>query len=266
MLLNCAGLEIGYDLQGPVDAPVVVLGHCFVANRDLWRAQVDPLLNAGLRVLRYDARGHGDSSTPAPPFTLAEMADDVVALLDALDIDQVHFCGISMSSMVGHHLALNHGQRLRSLVLSSTCSRYSEAQRAGWTARFEQLAQSGAAAVVDDIMPRWFTQDSLDNNVHGVQLMRQGFVAMDDAVRLCIMKGLRDIDTTAALQQVDLPTLVIVGDQDIATPPDRAQVVHQAIAGSQLQFIERCGHIPPTEQPAAFTRLLIEFLQQPGFA
>ncbi len=260
MLIDLGDFEVGYDLVGPVDAPVVVLGHCFAADRTLWDPQMPALLAAGYRVLRHDARGHGESGTPGGWFTLAEMAEDVVRLLDALDLHRVHFCGISMSSMIGQHLAIRHGDRLRSLVLSNTCSVYTPEQRAGWTARFEELADHGAEALLEGVMVRWFTPESLAREVHGVALMRAGFLAMADDVRLNIMTNLRDIDTTRQLHRIGVPTLVIAGARDVATPPDRGEMVRAEISGAEFVLLPDVGHIPPGEAPEAFTAALLDFL------
>ncbi len=261
MRIDLGEFEMGYDLVGPEDAPVVALGHCFSSDRTLWDPQMPALLAAGYRVLRHDARGHGESGTPGGWFTLAEMADDVVRLLDALALPRVHFCGISMSSMIGQHLAIGHGDRLHSLVLSNTCSVYTAEQRAGWTARFEDLAERGAAALLEGVMSRWFTPESLAREVHGVALMRAGFVAMADDVRLNIMTNLRDIDTTRQLHKITVPTLVIAGARDVATPPDRGEMVRDEIAGADLVLLPDVGHIPPGEGPEAFNTVLLDFLE-----
>ena len=260
MRIDLGDFEVVYELVGLADAPVVALGHCFAADRRLWDHQVPVLLAAGYRVLRHDARGHGESGTPAGWFSLSDMASDVVRLLDALELPRVHFCGISMSGMIGQHLGIDHGDRLHSLVLSNTCSVYTPAQRAGWSARFEQLAALGPAALLDEVTARWFAPDSLAREVHGVALMRAGFLAMADEVRLNIMTNLRDIDTTARLREITVPTLVIASENDLATPPDRSEMIHGEIAGAELVVLPDVGHIPPGECPEAFDTVLLDFL------
>ncbi len=254
------GLEISYDLEGPTDAPVVALGHCFGANRDLWQFQVPALVEAGFRVLRHDARGHGESAASAKPFSLSDMADDVVGLMDALGIDRVHFCGISMSGMVGQFLGLNHGERLHSLVLACTCSAYRQAQVDAWASRLDILRREGPTALVDGLMARWFTPESLARNAHGVEMMRAGFLDMRDDVRLTIMANLQSINTTERLHHITAPTLIIAGERDLGTPPERLEVIHAEIVGSELTVIKDSGHIPPGECPDAFNAALIEFL------
>lgn len=256
------GLEIGYDLEGPSGAPVVALAHCFSANRDLWRLQVPALLEAGFRVLRHDARGHGESAAPADPFSLADMADDVAGLMDILEIDRVHFCGISMSGMVGQFFGLNHGNRLHSLVLACTCSAYRQAQVDAWVSRIDALRREGPTVLVDGLMARWFTPESLARKAHGVEMMRTGFLDMRDDVRLTIMSNLQHIDTTEQLHRITSPTLIIAGERDQGTPPERLEVIHKEIAGSELTVIKDSGHIPPDECPDAFNAALIGFLRR----
>ena len=260
MQIDAGGLSIGYDLEGPDGAPVVAMGHCYCANRDLWRLQVAPLLSAGYRVLRHDVRGHGDTPAPPLPYSLADAAADIVALLDALEIERVHYCGISMSGMIAQWFAINHGHRLHTLILSNTSSKYSAEQLAGWEDRMQALERDGAEALIDGAMSRWFTAESLARNAHGVAMIRAGFLGMDAAVRLATMRNIATVDTTDKLPTISAPTLVIVGDQDVATPPEAGQVIHENISGSRLVTIAGAGHISPCERPEAFNAALLDFL------
>ena len=125
--INVGGTEIAYELSGPAGAPVILLSHCFCADHVFW----DPHLEAcaGFRVLRYDTRGHGRSSRPPGPYTLDQLAGDVIGVMDGLKISQVHFVGVSMGGMIGQTLALAYPERLHSLALVNTTPIYSDAQR-----------------------------------------------------------------------------------------------------------------------------------------
>ena len=260
MRISIGAFEVAYDLEGPPDAPVGALGHCFSANRDLWRHQVKPLIEAGYRVLRHDVRGHGQTPGLPLPYTLEDKADDIAALLDALSIERVHYCGISMSGMIAQWFAINHGGRLHSLVLANTSSAYSTEQRAGWNDRMRVLERDGSEAVLEGAMSRWFTRESLARKVYGVALIRHGFTAMDPSVRLAIMRNIATVETTQRLREITVPTLVITGSEDVATPVETGQIIHERIAGSQLTTIDGAGHLSPCERPTAFNRALLEFL------
>ena len=259
MHIRIGKTDIAYDLDGPPEGPVVVLGHCFSANRNLWKGQIPPLVQAGFRVLRHDVRGHGETRSP-PPDSLADLAADINGLLDALHIDRAHLLGISMSGMVAQWFALNHQERLQSLVLANTTSVYSPVQREAWRERIFRLQREGPNTVVESVLPRWFAPASLQNNVHGVELMRQGFLTMPDDMRFALTPLIASVDTTDRLGEIKIPTLVIVGADDVATPPEAGELLHQRIPNSEIVVIPESGHISPTEQPAAFNEALLGFL------
>lgn len=260
MRVAVGDLTIGYDFEGPEGAPIVALGHCYCSDRTLWKHQREALLDAGYRVLAADARGHGETPAPPLPYGLADMADDLAGLLDVLAIERVHLCGISMSGMVAQWFAIRHPHRLRSLVLANTSSAYSAEQRAGWADRMQVLERQGPEALLDGAMSRWFTEESLTADVHGVQLIRQGFLDMAPDVRLATMGNIASVQTTERLSEITAPTLVITGELDLATPHEAGLVIQAQIAGAELVCLEGASHISPCERPEGFNAALLDFL------
>ncbi|HEY7687345.1 MAG TPA: alpha/beta fold hydrolase, partial [Dongiaceae bacterium] len=149
------GTEIAYRLDGPDSAPVVVLSHSIATNMEMWRGQV-PALAKQFRVLRYDMRGHGESAVPPGPYDFPMLARDVVGLLDHLKIDRAAFVGISIGGMVGQALGVNHGDRLRGLVLSNTTSDPPPPEM--WDQRIADAEKGGMESQVATTLGRWFTE------------------------------------------------------------------------------------------------------------
>ncbi len=158
-------IHMAYELRGPAAAPVVALNHCFAANHRYW----DPHLEAfeGFRTLRFDLRGHGQSDAPPGPYTLDMLAGDVVGLCDALAIERVHYCGVSLGGQVAQTFALNHPERVASLTLVNSTCEYDEAQTRMWRERVALALAEGMQAVHDGLLRRWFTADACEQRIAG---------------------------------------------------------------------------------------------------
>ncbi|MDP6709005.1 MAG: alpha/beta fold hydrolase [Alphaproteobacteria bacterium] len=258
MRIDLGDVTLAYDLEGPEGAPVVVLSHCFSADRQFWRAQLPAL--ADYRVLRYDVRGHGQSAVTPPPYTLDLFGDDVARLLDALDIERAHFCGISMSGMIGQNVALRHGRRLRSLSLINTTSDYGDDQRDAWVARIAAVKQDGIEALHDALLERWFRPESLAPWTPAVTYMSTCYRNFSPVAFEGAASAMRDLAYSKRLPEIRLPTLVVAGAEDVATPVAMSEAIAEAIPGAELRIIEATGHLSPIDQPEAFNRVLADFL------
>src|SRR5713101_360975 len=146
--------RIHYALEGQNGTPALLFSNSLGTNYSMWDPQV-PELRKKFRVLRYDTRGHGQSSLTPGPYSIKQLGKDVVALLDALDLDRVHFCGLSMGGMIGMWLGVNAGERLNRLVLCNTAARIGTAEV--WNARIENVRQAGMKAITPAVLERWFT-------------------------------------------------------------------------------------------------------------
>jgi 3-oxoadipate enol-lactonase len=257
------GIEIEYRLDGPAEAPVVMLSHSLATTMEMWKPQL-PALAKAYRVLNYEMRGHGRTSAPAGPYSFATLAGDVVALLDHLKIERVAFVGLSIGGMIGQHLALHHANRLRCAVLCCTTSAIPAAVRPVWDDRIAAVEAGGMATQVTATLERWFTAPYRAAHPDVIEwvggMIRNtpvaGFVGCGRAIQ--------GLDITALLPKIKLPVLVIAGEKDPGLPPAMSEAIHRAIPGSEFALIPDAAHIANIEQADAFTRLVTEFLARRG--
>jgi 3-oxoadipate enol-lactonase len=250
-----------FELDGAVDAPVVTMSHALAASLQMWEPQL-PALVGRYRVLRYDTRGHGGSEVPPGSYTLEMLADDVLGLLTALGIERTHFVGLSMGGMIGQALALRRPEVLLSLVLADTSSRMPPESGPVWDARIATAQTQGMAALVDGTIERWFTAPFIERSPQVVERIRmlirrtapQGFVGCSHAIRA--------LDYADCLGEIRIPTLIIVGEQDMGTPVAASEFMRAAIPGSQLHVLPSAAHLSNVEQPERFNELLTRFLAE----
>ncbi|MDX1432990.1 MAG: 3-oxoadipate enol-lactonase [Gammaproteobacteria bacterium] len=261
MRITANDLHVNCQVSGPEGAPVVVLSHSLGSSGVMWEHQV-PALVEKYRVVRYDTRGHGGTDAPAGPYSLDMLGDDAVAMLDALDIDRVHWVGLSMGGMIGQNVALRHSARLASAVLCDTTSRVPGEAKSMWDERIAAAEKSGMSALVDATMERWFTAPYRERGPKDLQVIREQFLETPTSGFVGCCQAIRDLDYTDRLAQIDLPVHVIVGDQDPSTPPAAAQAIQERISGASLDIIESAAHMSNVEQPEAFNRSLFTFLDR----
>lgn len=258
--INIAGAEIAYELSGPDDAPVVVLSHCFCADHQFWDPHLDAC--AGFRVLRYDTRGHGRSSRPPGPYTLEELASDVIAVLDGLGIDKVHFVGVSMGGMIGQTVALGYPERLRSLALVNTTPHYSEAQRDAWRERAAVVLEHGMAAVHDGLMRRWFTDEAIASGNAGYRYMAEIVHRFAPESFDAVTAAMCGLDTMDRLRQITARTLVVAAPEDPGVPPELSKLLATEIPDADLHWLSPARHLATLEYVDRFNGLLRDHLNQ----
>ncbi len=257
--IQANGITIHYDLSGPADGPVLLLSNSLGTRLEMWDPQL-PALGQRYRVLRYDSRGHGRSSAPRGPYSIEMLAADALGLLDALGIGRVHFCGLSKGGMVGQMLGARHADRLRSLALCSTACHV--APKEIWDQRIAAVRKGGMAAVADGVVERWFTGPFRAEPTIVVERVRQMVLETPAEGYTACCAAIRDMDLREAIRGIRLPTLVIVGDKDPATPPEKAEEIHARIEGSQLEVIPDAAHLLNIEQDVAFDASLLGFLDR----
>jgi 3-oxoadipate enol-lactonase len=258
MQVQANGISMHYTMDGPVDAPVVVLGHSLSANLGMWDSQMHAL--AQYRVLRYDTRGHGATEAPAADYTLALLADDLFGLLDSLGLDQVHFVGLSMGGMIGQVAAVTDQSRFLSLSLCDTTSTVPEALHSTWHERIETVRADGVESLVTSTIDRWFSthyQVQASIEVDKIRAMIRS-TAVEGYCGCCY--AIMGLNITDQLPAITVPTLLIVGEDDPATPVAAHQVINQRIAGSELVVIPDALHLSNVEQRDAFNTVLCGFL------
>lgn len=252
------GCEIAYRIDGPRKSPALLLSNSLGATADMWAAQV-PALARVFRVIRYDTRGHGDSGAPAGEYTIEQLGRDALAVLDAAGVERAHVCGLSLGGITAMWLALNAAPRVGNLVLASTAARIGT--RSMWNERIEQVRAGGTASIADAIMARWFTDTFRRNRPGAVS----GFRAMlascpaDGYAGCCA--ALRDADLLDAIGDIRVPTLVLAGAADHATPPADGRAICARVQGAAMALLN-ASHLANVEQPEPFNAAVLEFLRE----
>ena len=254
-------IQINYELTGQEGVPVVMLSHSLASSMVMWNPQLESLESHFL-VLRYDMRGHGASDAPDGTYTLELLAEDAVALLDVLGIDTVHFVGLSIGGMIGQGLALNHGDRLKSLTLCDTSAVMPDEAQPILQERIAAARENGMADQVDGTLERWFTPQYLKENPPEVETIRQQVRATPLAGYIGCSEALRGLNYLERLRGIKLATLIMVGEEDPGTPVAASEAIHERIAGSELVILPSARHLSNIEQAEAFNKSLMGFLLQ----
>jgi 3-oxoadipate enol-lactonase/4-carboxymuconolactone decarboxylase len=246
-----------YRLEGREDAPVLVLAHSIGADHGMWDLQVPDLISS-FRVLRYDIRGHGASDAPSRDYSIEELGREVLGLADTLKISQFAFCGLSLGAAIGQWIAIHAADRLTRLVLANTSPQFGP--RANWDARRKAVLDGGMAAIVELVMQRFFSPETLTRGDVYAAAVRSVLVGTDPIGYAGCCSALRDLDHTQLVKQVRVPTLVIAGDRDVATPwSGHGEILAREIPNAQAVRLP-AAHLSNIERPRSFTAALFSFL------
>jgi 3-oxoadipate enol-lactonase len=259
MKIKANGIEINYEIEG--DGPVVTFSHSLACTLSMWDEQVRALKNR-YRVLRYDTRGHGQTSAPAGAYTLEQLAEDLKGLLDGLGITATHFVGLSMGGMIGQVFALKHPAMVQSLTLCDTTSRYPAAAAPVWEERIKTVGAKGMEPMVAPTLERWFTASFRARRKDLMERVGAMIRSTPAPGYIGCCHALPKINVTERLKDVRCPALVIVGEEDPGTPVDMARDIHAALPGAELAILSRASHLSNLEQPAEFNRALGGFLDK----
>jgi 3-oxoadipate enol-lactonase len=221
-----------------------------------------PVLTRKFKVLRYDTRGHGQSGAPAGEYTLDQLADDVKGLLDALNIKQTHWAGLSMGGMIGQTFALKYPGVFQSMVLADTTSRRPPDAAKMWDERIRNAQTKGMGALVEGTLGRWFTEPYRKAHPDVIGRIGNGIRKTPVAGFIGCCHAISKIDLTDRLKAIKCPTLVIVGEQDMGTPVEAARAIHQNLPGSELKVIPSAAHLSNIEQTAEFNKAMTGFLDR----
>ena len=249
-------VRIQYDLAGPADAPVLVFSNSLGETLSMWDPQT-PVFQKQFRVLRYDTRGHGQSSVTPGPYTIEQLARDVLALLDELHIDRVYFCGLSMGGQTGMWLALNAADRFHKLVLSNTAAKIGTPEI--WNPRIEAVRKGGMKSISTGVMERWFSAEYRAKSPGVVASTKLTFEGANPEGYAANCAAIRDFDARAAISAIRIPTLVIAGSHDVATTPAEGRYLADRIAGAR--YVElNAAHLSNIENRDRFNTELSTFL------
>jgi len=242
--------------DGPPGAAPLVLLHSLGTNAHVWDHQAAELARS-FRVIRPDLRGHGLTGCTIGPYSMELFAADLAGLLDALGVEHAHIGGISIGGLIAQGFAAAYPGRAASLILADTALAIPPAQ--SWTDRAALVRAEGIGAIADAVIARWVTPAFLKAPATAglrAMLLRtpaEGYAAAAEAIAAA--------DFTTSTAALNIPALVIVGDQDLATPVASAEALHRALAGSGLVVVKEAAHIPTVEQPAAVTAAILNFLR-----
>ena len=250
-------VALHHTVDGPDGAPVLVLGGGLGTSVAMWRPQLAALAER-FRVIRYDHRGHGGSPSRPGRYAIDNLGRDVLALLDALGVRRAHVGGLSLGGMVAMWLAATAPERVDRLALLCTSARLGPPSL--WAQRAEAVRSGGMPAVADAVVARWFTPRFVTAHPDVVEDARRQLIATTPQGYAGCCAAIETMDLVPALAAIRAPTLVIAGADDQATPPEHAERIAAGIGAARTSVLPDAAHLASVEQPAAVTRLLLDFL------
>ncbi|HWK00195.1 MAG TPA: 3-oxoadipate enol-lactonase [Xanthobacteraceae bacterium] len=254
--IDAAGCKINVEIDGVASAPPLVISNSLGTNLHMWDEQAKALAKR-YRVIRYDQRGHGKSGAPKGPYTIDRLGRDVLAILDHLEIKKTNFLGLSMGGTTGMWLACNAPHRFQKIILANTGPRIGAQDI--WNARIMTVLDKGMKALVDATIERWLSKKFRDTKPPAIEKIRKMLLTTPKHGYAGCSAAIRDADFRWAIGGVKLPTLVIAGSLDPATPPEGSEFIAQRIARAKLVSLE-AAHLSNIEQSAQFTRAVEDFL------
>lgn len=253
------GIRLHHAASGPEDGLPVVFANSLGTDFRVWDRLL-PLLPEGLRVLRYDMRGHGLSDAPPGDYGMGGLVADAAGLMDHLGMRGALVVGLSIGGVVAQGLAAERPDLVRALVLCCTAAKIGTAET--WNARIDAVRRSGIEGLADGVLERWFSRRFRAERPDELALWRHMLTRTPpEGYRGCCA-ALAETDlrlSTAALRQ---PTLAVAGSEDGATPPDLVRETAESIPGARFALLRGAGHIPPVEAPEALAALIRGFMKE----
>jgi 3-oxoadipate enol-lactonase len=250
------GMRCAVD-DGAAGAPWLLLIHCLGGSLELWSAQAP--LASSLRLLAYDLRGQGESVAHETEYSIADLADDAVHLLDALSIDSASIVGLSMGGLVAQAVAAHFPERVERLVLAHSTAFFPSAAAASLRERAKRAERGELAAIAGEAMQRTLTDGFRERNPAEVARLQGIFGRTSPNAFAMACRAMANFDGRAALAEIRAPALVIGGDSDPISPPDLARSLAGGIAGSRLVFLPAV-HLSNIERPADFNQIVMDFV------
>ena len=256
-LLTTRDMQCYYRLEGREDRPVLMLAHALGQDHGMWEPQAADL-TAHFRILRYDIRGHGASTVTPGDYSIEQLGRDALTLADALHIETLACCGLSLGGMIALWLAVHAPDRINAVVLANTSARPGADRM---EARRQSVLGGGMSAVADTVMSRFFAARSLAKNHPAVATARHTLLHTSPIGYAGCCAAIRDFDLSAAIASLRVPTLVIDGEHDESLPWSDHGAVLATIAGARLVHLP-AAHLSNLEAPRAFAAAVTRFLQQ----
>ncbi|MEW6669588.1 MAG: 3-oxoadipate enol-lactonase [Thermodesulfobacteriota bacterium] len=259
MYIQANGIRIHYELEGSSSAPVMTLSNSLATNLSMWEPQMEILLRS-YRVLRYDTRGHGKSEVSEGPYSFEMLAADVRSLLRALGIEKTYFMGISMGGMIGQQLALESPEMLTSMILCDTSSHVPQEAWPIWDERIRIAETQGLEPLLQQTLERWFTLPFRNQHPEVIKKIGDMIRATDRRGYIGCCHAIRNLNLRDRLREIRVPTLILVGEEDLGTPVSAAQTIQEGIAGSKLVVLKSAAHLSNIEQSKRFNDAVASFL------
>lgn len=253
------GVNLNYRIDGRHGAPALFFSNSLGTNLGMWDEQVR-VLSGSFRIVRYDSRGHGLSDAPDGEYTMETLGRDALGLLDYLELDKVFYCGLSKGGMVGQWLGANAPDRLEKLVLSNTSSYIGQPEL--WDQRIAAArSAAGMDGLVDAVVERWFTPAFIESGSDEIERVRQMILTTPGRGYAGCCAAIRDMDQRDILAGINVPAMVIVGENDPATTPEQGELIASSIPGAQLRVISNAAHLSNIEQPGQYMDALSSFFE-----
>ena len=254
-------LTVHWSAVGRANGPAIVFSNSLGSDRRIWD-EVAGLLGGRYRIVTYDSRGHGLTDAPAGPYSIAGLADDLLALADTAGLEKFALAGLSVGGLIAQQVAVRAPERLSALVLCDTAAKVGTHE--SWTTRIDAVRKSGIAAIADPILERWFAKTFRETRKDELAGWRNMMVRtpMEGYIGTC--EALRDADLTAATASIRMPTLAVAGEEDGSTPPALVKATADLIPGARFEIVKAAAHMPCIEQPEILAGLIEKHLAEAG--
>ena len=249
--------QINYQTFGDATKPALIFSNSLGTNFKMWQAQID-FFQQDFFVICYDTRGHGASSAPQGPYSIDQLGQDVVNLLDRLNVEKAAFCGISMGGLTGQWLAIHRPERFNQVVVCNTAAKIGQEQ--AWNDRAALVREQGLQPIASTAASRWFTEPFIQSNATVVNNLQNDLAAGSAEGYASCCEALAKADVREQLKDITVPVLVVAGQQDPVTTVVDGQFMVERIANSQL-FEINASHISNVELPNEFNQAVKQFIQ-----
>jgi len=254
-------VKLAHRIDGLRAKPPLVLANSLGTTWELWDPQL-PSLAHDFQIVRFDLPGHGRSPIPDASVTVESIADGLIELLDTLELERISFCGLSLGGMVGMALALQAPERIDRLVLCCTAASLGPVE--GWHDRARIVRAKGTSAIADAVLGRWFTERFRDGSPDATAHFRAMLEDISAEGYAACCEAISRWDARSDVSAIRTPTLVVSGEDDVATPPEDGAFLAASIPGAELTVLPECAHLANVEQPALFARALLAHLRVPA--
>jgi len=258
-------LTVSYSDHGPDDAPVIIFIHGFPLNKSMWNIQVEAL-KENYRVIAYDIRGHGNSDPGIDEFSIELFVIDLLRLMEKLKIEKSILCGLSLGGYIALNAVLKHPDRFDGLILNDTqCIADTPEIKENRCNAIISIKEKGVEQYADEIIKKLFAQETFTKNKNVVDAVKEMIISTQKQSLCNTLHALAERkETCDQLPEINIPVLIMVGEEDKITPIAAAQQMHEKILNSKLEIIQQAGHLSNLENPTAFNTHLVNFLELVG--